>query len=62
MTKQEKIDEYLKKVARKHGCTIEEAKEFRLTKNYIEYIEKEGRNDSGIIHGIVLHNIDDKSC
>ena len=43
MTKQQKIDEYLKKVAEKHGCSIEQAKEFQLTKNYILYIEKEGK-------------------
>jgi hypothetical protein len=62
MTKQQRISEYLVKVAKKHGCSIEQAKEFKLTQNYIAYIEKEGRDDTGTIHSTDLHSIDDKSC
>lgn len=62
MTKQEKIEEYLKKVATKHGVTIEEAKEFKLTQNYISYIEKEGKDDSNNNHRDDLLDTDNIKC
>ena len=62
MTKQEKIEEYLKKVATKHGVTIEEAKEFKITQNYIEYMEKEGRDDIDNNNRNDLSNADNIKC
>lgn len=62
MSKQEMIEEYLKKVARKHSCTIEEAKEFQLTKNYITYIEKEGKDDSNNYNRHDLPDVDNIKC
>lgn len=62
MTKQEKIEEYLKKVATKHGVTIEEAKEFKITQNYIEYMEKEGRDDIDNNNRNDLSDIDNIKC
>ena len=62
MTKQEKIEEYLKKAATKHGVTIEEAKEFKLTQNYISYIEKEGKDDINNNHRDDLPDTDNIKC
>ena len=41
MTKSEKIQAYIKKVATKHDVSCEEAEKFKLTQEYIKYIEKE---------------------
>lgn len=45
MTKQEKIEEYIRKTARKHGITCDEAKRLKLTQEYIKYIEEECREN-----------------
>ena len=62
MTKQKKIEEYLKKVATKHGVTLEQAKEFKLTQNYIAYMEKEGKDDSNNNHRDDLLDTDNIKC
>jgi len=62
MTKQEKIEEYIKRVAKKHGVTTEQAKEFKLTQNYISYIEKEGKDDSNNNHRDDLLDVDNIKC
>lgn len=62
MTKHEKIEEYLKKVATKHGVTIEQAKEFKLTKDYISYMEKEGKDDSNNYNRDDLLDADNIKC
>lgn len=62
MTKQEKINEYLIKAARKHGCTIEEVKEFKMTQNYITYMEKEGKDDSNNYNRHDLPDTDNIKC
>jgi len=62
MTKQQKIEEYLKKVATKHRVTIEEAKEFKLTKDYISYMEKEGKDDSNNYDRHDLPDSDNIKC
>lgn len=62
MTKKEKIDEYIRKTAEKHGVSFEEAKGFKMTQNVIAYMEKEVKDDTGIVHSTDLLDIDDKSC
>ena len=62
MTKQEKIEDYINKVAKRHKVTVEEAKEFKLTKHYIAYMEKEGKDDSNNNHRNDLSDVDNIKC
>ena len=62
MTKQEKIEEYIRKTATKHNVSLEEARAYKMTQNFIEYMEKEGKDDSNNYNRDDLSDVDNIKC
>lgn len=62
MTKQEKIEEYIRKTATKHNVSLEEARAYKMTQNFIEYMEKEGKDDSNNYNRDDLLDVDNIKC
>lgn len=46
MDKQDKVKEYITKIAKSNGLTYEEVKDNKLVTIVLEYIEDEGDNDN----------------
>lgn len=60
MTKAQRIQEYIHKIANKHGLTYEQAEELEMTREYIRYVTQE--NEIDVLPRLTTTNIKSNCC